>query len=499
MTPRLPPELPAAELEAWLGQLRDATGLALTFGGPDEDGTPVEANGEVLGTLAPEEGAEDRVVACARLVSRLAEGHVARRDLAATTARLWKEQNFLTSVATSLQVSGSREETARRLLARIVRLLGVGRASILLAREDGRLVVTAAHGLNEASHVGSVIPEGGVADRVFRAGEPLLVEDVGQLASDDGLARALHRDAKTRSFLSVPIPSNGVPVGVINLTDRAAGRPFHAEDHKLVTAIAAQVGIAFANVTLLEEARRTEGLAREMDLASRIQRSLLPKGPFVVPGFDVSGRCEPAAYVGGDSFEVAARPGGGLWAAVVDVSGHGISAALLMASARAALKALVAADVAPDEAAASLNALVTADVADTGLFLTAALLRVDGDGSARLVSMGHPESFVRRAAGALERYGRGGAPAGLVDGETYEEDRLHLGPGDAVLLFTDGLSEASDGERELGEDGVARVLSSGGDAREVTGALFAAVYDRLGGRAVSDDVTVLLARRVEPA
>ncbi len=497
MTLHLPPELPEGELLAWLAQLRHATSLALTFGEPGEDGTPVEANGEVLGTLAPEAGAEERVEACARLLSRLAEGHIARRDLVATTARLWKEQNFLTGVATSLQVSDTREQTAQRLLARIVKLLGVGRASILLAREDGRLAVTAAHGLNQASHVGSVIPEGGVADRVFRSGEPLLVEDVDRLASDDQLARSLHHEARSNSFLSVPIPSNGVPIGVINLTDRAASRPFQAEDRKLVSAIAAQVGIAFANVTLLEEARRTEGLKRELDLAARIQRTLLPKGPFAVPGFDVFGRCEPAAYVGGDSFEVAARHGGGLWAAVADVSGHGISAALLMASARAALKALVAADLTPAEAAASLNALVTADVGDTGMFLTAALLRVDGNGAARLVSMGHPEAFVRRAGGTLERLGAGGAPAGIVDDETYPEDRFTLGPGDAVLLFTDGLSEANDGAADFGEDGIARVLhAAGGDgAAAVTEALYAAVYDHVKGRSVNDDITVLLSCR----
>jgi sigma-B regulation protein RsbU (phosphoserine phosphatase) len=112
--------------------------------------------------------------------------------------------------------------------------------------------------------------------------------------------------------------------------------------------------------------------------------------------------------------------------------------------------------------------------------------------------MGHPEAFVRRARGTLERLGAGGAPAGIVDDETYPEDRVTLGPGDAVLLFTDGLSEANDGAADFGEDGIAGVLAAEGGqpAAIVTEALFTAVYDHLKGRSVNDDITVLLACRV---
>lgn len=494
----LPADIRPEEFEAWAQALRHATGMALVVAPPHVEGAAVEANGERLATLSAIGAAPSRVAEAASLLSRLAQDQLARRDLVAQTARLWKEQNFLTSVATVLTVHATPEATAQRLLGPIIRLLGVRRASILLAREDGRLVVAAAEGISSSTPLGALIPVGGVADRVFKSGEPILVENLDRLPPEEDLDRLLHHEARTKSFLSVPILSNGVPVGVINVTDRIREKPFRAEDQKLVTAIAAQLGIAFANVRLLEEARRTEALKKELDLAARIQRSLLPRGPFRVPGFDVFGRCEPAAYVGGDSFEVSARPDGGLFAAIFDVSGHGMSAALLMASARAALRALIGADLAPAEAASALNNLICSDAGDTGMFLTAALVQVGGDGSVHATSMGHPPVLVRRADGGLEALFSGDTPAGILEDEPYSEVTTTLAPGESLLLYTDGLSEAEGDAGMMGDDGVATLFATAGEggAETVTGRLFDAVYDLLQGRSVNDDITVLVARRL---
>lgn len=498
MTLALPAEIPVEEFEGWLGSLRRATGMPLVV--TRGAGAKISANGETIAVLdlaaaaSPEE--EARIEEAARILTRLSEDKIARRDLVTQMARLWKEQNFLTSVATALTAQATPEETADRLLGRIIRLLGVRRASILLARPDGRLIVAAAEGLAAILPAGSVVPEGGVANRVFQTGEPILVEDLSRVDPAE-LGGKLHGETDSNSFLSVPILSNGVPVGVINVTDRTAGKPFHAEDKKLVGALAAQLGIAFANVKLLEEARRAEALQRELDLAARIQRSLFPRGPYAIAGFDIFGRCEPAAWVGGDSFEIAPRPGGGLWAAVLDVSGHGISAALLMASTRAALKALIGSDDRPSEVAAALNALVQSEAGDTGMFLTGALARVDADGSARFCSLGHPPALVRRSGGSLQRFGEGGPPAGVVEGVAYAEDVTRLLPGDALLLFTDGLTEADGGSGEFGDAGVAASFQREPErgAEQAAQDLFRAVYDHLRGQTVRDDVTVLVVCR----
>ncbi|MBL8115380.1 MAG: SpoIIE family protein phosphatase [Acidobacteria bacterium] len=488
----LPVEVPANEAASWLRSLGTVLGAELSLAPPSAEGPKIEANGEVLATLvsAPRV-ANERLTETAGLVSRLVEDRVVRRDLVAQMARLWKEQNFLTTVATALTAQSTPEETAQRLLPRVTKLLAVQRASIVLARADRRLVVAAANG--GTSQPGMVLPEGGIAEQVFQTGEAILVENTTRLGEDSSVFKSLHRDARTNSFLSVPIVSNGTCVGVINVTDRAAGKSFSAEDQKLVTAIAAQLGIALANVHLLEEARRSEALKRELDLASKIQRSLLPKGPFRVTGFDVFGRCEAATYVGGDSFEIAARPGGGLWAAVFDVSGHGVSAALLMASARMSLRGILSADESPAEAARALNEQVVRDAGDTGLFLTAVLARIEPSGHVRLTSLGHPPVFVVRTDGRVESFEKGGAPAGIVDDEVYEEEELDLGPGDLLVQYSDGASEASDGASMFGEDGVVAAATriASRSAEEAANGLFEAVYDHLKGRPVNDDITVL--------
>jgi sigma-B regulation protein RsbU (phosphoserine phosphatase) len=496
--------VPPDDLEEWIGSLQILAGLKFVVEPPGGEGEPVVANGEEIGRVrfqSPGAGTDPRrLQEAASFLSILAHNRLSRRDLVAQTARLWKELNFLTGVATALTAQATREETAQKLLGRIARLFGVSRASILLAREDGQLVVTAAVGPGPIARIGTLVPPGGVAEKVYTTGEPILVEDVAKIEDEDDLATLLHREAREASFLSVPILSGGVPIGVINVTDRHVGRPFRAEDKKLIVAIAAQAGIAFDNVRLLEEARRSEAMKRELDIASTIQRSLLPRGTFRTAEFDVHGVCEPAAWVGGDFFQIVERGSKGLWAAVCDVSGHGISAALLMASANAALKALIAADVSPAEAAGALNALMVADTGDSGLYLTAVLLRVDRDGQAALCSLGHPPALVRSRDGAITAYGRGGAPAGIVEDETYSEDVFVLGPGDRLLLFTDGVTETNGANGPFGDDGVTDWFASrpARETAEETAKSLSLLLSGLlrGGRTV-DDVTFLVLRRRE--
>lgn len=503
MTALLPPEIGTEEFGSWVASLSALTGLALAAHDPRSGGVPVVVNGEPVAALsAPGAADEPRLRLSAELLGSLCESRLARRDLVTQTARLWKELNFLTGVATALTANATPEETASRLLARIVRLLGVSRASILLARDDGRLAVAAARGVALNVAVGSVVPPGGIADRVFRSGEPILVEDVDELGGDPEVSELLHREARTRSFLSVPIVSGGTPVGVINMTDRSGDLPFRAGDLKLITALANQAGIAFANVKLLSEVRRSEALKHELDLAARIQRSLVAQRPLVLPGFTAHGVCEPAAWVGGDSLQAAPREAGGLWAAVCDVSGHGISAALLMASAHAALRAILAADLTPSEAARSLNDLVGADAGDTGMFLTAALLRVEPDGRARLTSLGHPAAVVARAGGTVETFRSGGAPAGILPDERYEEDELRLDPGDRLLLHTDGLTEAEGPAGPLGEERLAGWLAgrpAGEDAEATALGLIASLRAHTCGRPLKDDVALLVVTRTGEA
>ena len=497
MKPVLPPEISPADFDAWLSLVGRLCGHPLEARGPGRPGPRVLCNGEELAVLSGEVPAATLEEA-ASLLSLLAEDRLAQRDLVVQTARLWKELNFLTSVARALTVHATEEETARKLLGRIVRLLGVTRASILIAREDGRLVVVAAEGLAHNVPVGTVVPEGGVADRVYRSGETVLIEDIDRIEGEDDQSFLLHHDARTRSFLSVPILSGGVPIGVINVTDRIGAKPFRSEDKKLIAAIASQAGIAFANVRLLAEARRNESIRKELELAARIQRSLLPSGGISLPGWDVAGSCEPALWVGGDSFQILARPGGGLWASVADVSGHGISAALLMASARAALRALVAADMSPAEAARSMNDMMVTDAGDTGMYLTAVLVRAGADGQVALCSLGHPPALLSRRDGSVVPLSLGGAPAGIVEDETYAEDEVLLEPGERLLLYSDGVTEAEGDSGPFGEEHLARWLASrpdGEEAAATASALVSALDEHRGGAPARDDVTVVVIHR----
>ena len=248
-----------------------------------------------------------------------------------------------------------------------------------------------------------------------------------------------------------------------------------------------------------DEAERAR-VGNELAIGRRIQRSLLPRSFPEVEGWTFAAHYEPAREIGGDLYDVFRLRGTArrIGILIADVTGKGIPAALLMADVRALLHAAADNADGPADALTRVNRILV-DERATSLFVSAALLAVDVDsGEVRYASAGHESPLVARAAGRVDRLDAAGPILGAFADATFAEEGSVIAPGDAVLLYTDGLTEARDAARRFyGEAPLLATLGSacGRSAEAIRDSLVADVLAFRGEAPAFDDLTLLVVER----
>jgi phosphoserine phosphatase RsbU/P len=239
---------------------------------------------------------------------------------------------------------------------------------------------------------------------------------------------------------------------------------------------------------------------------AEIQRLLLPRGLPQLPGWSMAAHYEPCHTAGGDFYGMQKLPSGGWGFLVADVSGHGVRAAVVMAMLRAWLGATRYFNRPGVDVAFDLNAMLL-EVGAAPIFVTAFFVALDAEtGRFRYLNCGHPPARIRRLDGSIVPLtGAHCLPLGVQQDlapENVEDGEAVLAPGDAIVLYTDGISEARspDGE-EFGERGIDGVLEAGGRGamphapHAILDAIVAATTHHRGGRPQTDDECVLVLGR----
>jgi len=236
---------------------------------------------------------------------------------------------------------------------------------------------------------------------------------------------------------------------------------------------------------------------RDLREAADVQRQLLPRARPAVASIDYSGCCIPARHVGGDYFDYVELEPGVLGLLVADVAGKGIPAALLVASLHGVFRTHAArAGDRVSELAATLNAHMCA-TGEVGRFATLLYVVVDSvERRLVYVNAGHPPGVLWRDGGPTVRLAEASVPLGLFPDSGYSAAALPLEPGDWVVLFTDGISEAAnEHDEQFGEERLVRTIGahqkSAPDA--MCDAIVAAVRTHALGRAAADDLTIVAA------
>jgi serine phosphatase RsbU (regulator of sigma subunit) len=233
-------------------------------------------------------------------------------------------------------------------------------------------------------------------------------------------------------------------------------------------------------------------LAEELARAAAVQSELLPVENPPLPGFEIGARCLPAREVGGDFYDWQQLPGGVLSLTVGDVMGKGMSAALLMATVRAVIRAVVS-QHGPAEAVQHTATSLDGDLARSGSFVTLFHAQLNTlTSELRYVDAGHGQALLRRADGTIEPLQPYGLPLGVLSTERYSEGVITLGPGDLLVIYSDGLSEA---RPDLFRD--AQTLAAQIDATETAGVTAQRLVDlaTAAGGQLPDDLTVVVVRR----
>ncbi len=243
-------------------------------------------------------------------------------------------------------------------------------------------------------------------------------------------------------------------------------------------------------------------LQRELEIARDVQQSFLPKSEPDIAGLDIASRCLPAQEVGGDYYDFLKLEGGRLGVVIGDVSGKGTQAAFFMTLTKGFLRAVIRIQRSPAEVLDELNALFYENV-ERGTFISMLYTVLDTSaGSMTIARAGHNPALLReRSRGASRFLLSSGLALGLAPGEQFkaaiEEETLPFCPGDVLVLYTDGFTEAMNSRREeFGEDRLREALncSKAGSAREILDDLYAAAKRFSGSHPQHDDMTMVVIR-----
>jgi phosphoserine phosphatase RsbU/P len=391
------------------------------------------------------------------------------------------------------------DEVLNLVMDEVIAVTRAERGFVVLLDEQGRLAFRAARGIDQKTlDEPEFQVSRGLLERVAREGQPICTSDAqsdmrfNQRSSVVGL--------RLRSILCVPLKIKDVVSGVLYVDNRLHIGLFTEADLELLTAIAASAAIAIENARLYQVAVENGRIERELQLAREMQVSLLPRRAPELAGWEFAAGWHPAREVAGDYYDfIPADDRAELGLVIGDVSGKGLASALFMALTRSTVRASVAPARAPAVCISRANELLCADSAN-GMFVTLfyACLTVE-TGLLTYVNAGHnPPWLFHAATGQLERLTRTGMALGVDDTTGYTDREVQLAPGDLLLLYTDGVTDALSEQDEFGEARLAELLRqhSTASADVLLAVVEHAVNEFSGPTAPVDDITLVVVRRL---
>ncbi|HVD12287.1 MAG TPA: SpoIIE family protein phosphatase [Gaiellaceae bacterium] len=402
----------------------------------------------------------------------------------------------LYEISRSFSESLSLERTLEAVARTIVDLLEVDAAALRMPDERGTsLVPVAMHvreeRMTEAMRAILSLPQPltPVRPTVFRGGQALLLDP--RTAKELGPAHEplVPFLEKGSSAAIIPLATQTEILGTLTLVSLDPDRPLAGERLEVAASVAGQAALALDNARLYQQQKQ---------FADSMQHSLLPSERPKAEGLDVGAVYASSARmdVGGDVFDFLELGDGRLAVVLGDVTGHGVDAAADMAMAKFVFRSLAREHPEPGDFLAAANEIVLEETGE-GKFITLLYLAVDGrKGELVCASAGHPPPRIVPAGGSPVPLRVRGLALGIAEAQTYAAERVRLEPGDAVVLYTDGLPEARRDGELYGEDRLDAVLASNASlpAEELAKAL---VEDcRAFAGELADDCAVVVVKRV---
>jgi len=360
---------------------------------------------------------------------------------------------------------------------------------VILTLEDGELQVRASQG--DGFSISTL-----VRDQVLRDKRSLLISDAMRhdtLSKQESIVLS-----RVRSMMAAPLQTGDRVIGIIYVDNGVILRPFAQDDLDLLTVMANVAAIRIEHARLAEIEQSEKLMEADLAQASEIQRSLLPTEPPAYEGWELAGLNLPCRTVGGDYFDFVPYQDGRLAVVVGDVSGKGLPAALLMSSLQAKVQMLRETNPSPSQAVGTLNRSLT-ERCPLGKFITFfyALLEPT-TGTLEYSNAGHNYPLIMRNDGSVETLMGNGLVMGLFSAVHYELKKTKLAPGETLVLYSDGVTEAVDlADVEFGEKGLAEFMAARKSVRcdDIVNQLVEYMRKWRGNTSFADDFTIVLVRR----
>lgn len=302
-----------------------------------------------------------------------------------------------------------------------------------------------------------------------------------------------------RSVLAVPLSVDERHVFGLIYADSPTSQVTFTEEHlNILTTLASVASIRVENASLLEARLERERFERELELATEIQQRFQPSAPPVLEGYEFQGISFSCYEIGGDYYDFIQKPDNKIMVALGDVSGKGTAAALLMSSLHAAIHAQVAAKNTLDEMISAVNEYL-AENTPANRFVTLFVAELDPAASdVRFINAGHNPPLLCHADGTIEQLEAGGLPLGIMPFSEYEAGSVSLDHGDALIIYSDGVSEANNlaGE-EFGLERLSEVIRAniGSSASRIRDRVEQALSQFTGSAPANDDITLVIVKR----
>ena len=422
------------------------------------------------------------------------------QELEAENQRLKRsveELSLLNQLALSIGATTDTQHIIRTIIKKVIHSVQASQGNIMLISEESQNALhTFIRTADSQSDEKGFKVDQNLLGWMHLNKQPLLIND----PHGDKRFQGTPWDPLIKNLMCVPLMIRRRLIGVLTVyNNRNDSSSFSDEDLRLLSIIASQSAQIIENARLHEEEQALGKMREELRLAQDIQHSLLPEEHIPIPGYDVAGKSIPAQNVGGDYYDIFPTQSNQFALCVGDASGKGLPASLYISNVQATLQGQAPWTPSVSMCLERVNQLVTKRTR-TGFFVTLFYSVLDPISNQLSYSnAGHNRPFLKKASGEIEKLDLGDIVLGFKENYPFREDTLLLLPGDTLLIYSDGITEAknSDGaffEEERLIDSMARFSS--GSAQDLLDQVISDVKSFTGNAPQSDDMTLLVLRRM---
>jgi sigma-B regulation protein RsbU (phosphoserine phosphatase) len=390
------------------------------------------------------------------------------------------------------------EEVLNLVMDEVIAATHAERGFVMLKDDEGKLDFKVARGIDRNAIEGSDFQiSRSVVERVAESGESVITNDA-QL-DDRFSGRKSVMLLGLRSILCAPLTLKDRILGVIYVDNRIQAGIFNLDDLDLMNAIGANAAIAIENARLYQVAIEKGRMERELQMARRVQDSLLPEKVPEIAGWEFAALWEPAREVAGDYYDFIVDDDK-LGLVIADVTDKGMAAALFMAFTRSIIRASMISTKSPQAGIKQANRLICQE-STRGFFVTLFYAQLDFfENKLTYVNAGHnPPLFYRAQIDKIFELTRTGMALGIDEDAQYEQQTVNLDSGDFIFLYTDGITEAFDASNhQFGSDRLKSIVYDYrySSANQLMSSLGQMVESFTASNAPTDDVTIMVTRKL---